>query len=169
MRRSDLGSIAPKARLSTGMTDRQAMPSGPAYVAARSRVWPGQPYPLGATWDGMGVNFALFSTHAERVELCLFDAAGVREIDRVRLPEHTDEVWHGFLPGGKMQRPAHMRLTGRLLAEGGHATLAGFLGGILEGADAAHHAIELQQFVCRNIGWVHGPVLGILWSCWPRP
>jgi len=61
-------------------------------------VWPGRPYPLGATWDGEGVNFALFSEHAEKVELCLFDAKGRREIDRVVLPEQTDQVWHAYLP-----------------------------------------------------------------------
>ncbi|WP_142850765.1 glycogen debranching protein GlgX [Telmatospirillum sp. J64-1] len=64
----------------------------------RARVWPGLPHPLGATWDGAGVNFALFSAHAEKVELCLFDAHGQREIERIVLPEYTDEVWHGYLP-----------------------------------------------------------------------
>jgi glycogen operon protein len=63
-----------------------------------SRVMAGRPYPLGATWDGAGVNFALFSSHATKVELCLFDASGQREVERVALPEYTDEVWHGFLP-----------------------------------------------------------------------
>jgi glycogen operon protein len=61
-------------------------------------VWPGKPYPLGATWDGEGVNFALFSEHAERVELCLFDPSGRRELHRVRLHEYTDQVWHCYLP-----------------------------------------------------------------------
>ena len=61
-------------------------------------VWPGSPYPLGATWDGEGVNFALFSENAEKVELCLFDAAGAREEQRIALPEQTDQVWHGYLP-----------------------------------------------------------------------
>jgi len=61
-------------------------------------VWPGCPYPLGANWDGEGVNFALFSQAAEKVELCLFDAEGRRETARVVLPEHTDEVWHGYVP-----------------------------------------------------------------------
>jgi isoamylase len=65
---------------------------------SHTRIWPGRPYPLGATWDGKGVNFAVFSAHAERVELCLFDTTGAREIDRVVLPEYTDEVWHGYLP-----------------------------------------------------------------------
>jgi isoamylase len=64
----------------------------------QARVWPGRPNPLGATWDGRGVNFALFSAHAERVDLCLFDSAGMRELDRITLPEYTDEVWHGYLP-----------------------------------------------------------------------
>ena len=59
----------------------------------------GTSYPLGATWDGTGVNFALFSAHAERVDLCIFDARGRREIARYTLPEYTDEVWHGYLPG----------------------------------------------------------------------
>ncbi|WP_051329896.1 glycogen debranching protein GlgX [Niveispirillum irakense] len=66
--------------------------------AARTIVWPGRPNPLGATWDGFGVNFALFSAHAEKVELCLFDSDGTREIERVTLPECTDDVWHGYLP-----------------------------------------------------------------------
>jgi glycogen operon protein len=60
-------------------------------------IWPGQPYPLGATWDGMGTNFALFSEVAERVELCLFDEEG-RE-SRCELPESDGFVWHGYLPG----------------------------------------------------------------------
>jgi glycogen operon protein len=61
-------------------------------------IWPGRPYPLGSTWDGEGVNFALYSEHAERVDLCLFDPSGKREIFRVSLPEQTDMVWHGYLP-----------------------------------------------------------------------
>jgi pullulanase/glycogen debranching enzyme len=61
-------------------------------------VWPGRPYPLGATWDGEGVNFALYSEHAEKVELCLFNNAGKGETLRVPLPEQTDMVWHGYLP-----------------------------------------------------------------------
>src|ERR1700723_3729293 len=61
-------------------------------------VWPGRPYPLGATWDGEGVNFALYSEHAEKVELCLFDILGRRETVRIPLPEQTDMVWHGYLP-----------------------------------------------------------------------
>ena len=62
-----------------------------------TRLTEGLPYPLGATWDGIGVNFALFSAHATRVELCLFDAKGERELERLELFEYTDEVWHGYL------------------------------------------------------------------------
>jgi glycogen operon protein len=60
------------------------------------RLAEGAPYPLGATWDGHGTNFALFSAHAEKVELCLFDEHR-KEIERIELPEYTDEVWHGYL------------------------------------------------------------------------
>ena len=59
-----------------------------------TKIWPGRPYPLGATWDGKGVNFALFSAHAERVDLCLFDCSGHHEEMRIVMPEYTDEVWH---------------------------------------------------------------------------
>jgi glycogen operon protein len=63
------------------------------------RVWPGSPYPLGATWDGVGVNFAIFSEHATRVELCLFDTAEAEtESLTIPLTEQTDMVWHGYLP-----------------------------------------------------------------------
>ena len=64
-------------------------------------IWPGTPYPLGATWDGWGTNFALFSEVAERVELCLFDEADGGELEetRVELTEADAFVWHGYLPG----------------------------------------------------------------------
>jgi len=62
------------------------------------RLEPGSPYPLGATSDGLGTNFAVFSANAERIELCLFDPSGRRQIARMTLPECTDEVWHGYLP-----------------------------------------------------------------------
>jgi len=67
----------------------------------RATIWPGRPYPLGASWDGKGVNFALFSAHAEKVELCIFDERGQREIERHVLPEYTDQVWHGYLPAAR--------------------------------------------------------------------
>ena len=59
-------------------------------------VWPGRPFPLGAAWDGGGTNFALFSEHAARVELCLFDGDSER---RVELCDVTAHTWHCYLPG----------------------------------------------------------------------
>ena len=72
------------------------------------QVWTGTAYPLGATFDGSGTNFALFSSVADRVELCLFDAAGVET--RVELTERDADIWHGYLPG-RPARPA-LRLPG---------------------------------------------------------
>jgi isoamylase len=63
------------------------------------RIDDGQPLPLGATWDGKGVNFALFSAHATAVDLCLFDPFGRREIERIRLPRRTDQIWHVYVEG----------------------------------------------------------------------
>ncbi len=86
----------------------------------RWRIWPGQPYPLGATWDGHGVNFALFSAHAEKVELCVFDAKGVREVARLVLPEYTDEVWHGYLPDARPGLLYGYRVYGPYEPQRGH-------------------------------------------------
>jgi isoamylase len=66
------------------------------------RLAPGSSYPLGATWDGLGTNFAVFSANAERIDLCLFDPSGKRQIAVFTLPECTDEVWHGYLPNAQV-------------------------------------------------------------------
>ena len=63
------------------------------------RIDDGAPVPLGATWDGKGVNFALFSAHATGVDLCLFDRTGKRQTDRIPLPRRTDQVWHVYVEG----------------------------------------------------------------------
>ena len=63
-----------------------------------SRIREGLPFPLGANWDGLGVNFAIFSANATKVELCLFDSTGETELERIELPEYTDEIFHGYLP-----------------------------------------------------------------------
>ena len=65
----------------------------------KARLREGLPFPCGATWTGLGVNFALFSANASKVELCLFDEQGEKEIERIELPEFTDEVWHGISTG----------------------------------------------------------------------
>jgi len=69
-----------------------------APIAAPHRCEHGRPWPLGATLTGGGVNFALYSSVADKVELCLFDSTGTREIERIALPCRTDDVWHGFVP-----------------------------------------------------------------------
>ncbi|NUT15713.1 MAG: glycogen debranching protein GlgX [Cupriavidus sp.] len=66
------------------------------------RLLPGKPFPLGAHWDGLGVNFAVFSAHASRIELCLFSDNGRKELARLPLPECTDEIWHGYLPNAAL-------------------------------------------------------------------
>jgi glycogen operon protein len=67
--------------------------------ATLRRVWPGRAYPLGATWDGKGVNFAVYAEHATKVELCLFDSVDAeKESLRIPMPEQTDLVWHCYLP-----------------------------------------------------------------------
>src|SRR5215213_7257439 len=84
------------------------------------RLQEGRPYPLGATWDGLGVNFAVFSAHATKVELCLFDDAGEREIERIELPEYTDEVWHGYLPDARPGTIYGYRVHGPYEPKAGH-------------------------------------------------
>src|SRR5271170_7936215 len=65
-----------------------------------ARIWPGRPFPLGASYDGHGVNFAVFSEHATAVEVCLFDRpSGARERETLALPERTAHVFHGYVPG----------------------------------------------------------------------
>jgi glycogen operon protein len=89
-------------------------------IVAPRAVWRGKPYPLGATWDGSGVNFALFSKHAQRVELSLFDPKGRRELERVELVERTDFVWHCYLPDARPGLLYGYRVHGPHEPEGGH-------------------------------------------------
>ena len=85
-----------------------------------SRITEGLPHPLGATWDGVGVNFALFSANATKVELCLFDQEGKTELERIELPEYTDEVWHGYLPDARPGTVYGYRVHGPWAPEDGH-------------------------------------------------
>jgi isoamylase len=68
-----------------------------SFRSSRERLSAGAPGPLGATWDGRGTNFALFSANATKIELCLFDSNGRRELERIALPERTEDVWHGYV------------------------------------------------------------------------
>ncbi|MDW4499749.1 glycogen debranching protein GlgX [Sulfitobacter sp. D35] len=90
----------------------------PAVVGRRLQS--GSHVELGATWDGSGTNFALFSAHAEKVELCLFDARGRREIERIELPEFTHQVWHGYLTDVRPGQLYGYRVHGPYAPEAGH-------------------------------------------------
>ncbi len=80
----------------------------------------GLPHPRGATWDGQGVNFALFSAHATKVELCLFDDTGKEEQQRIELPEFTDEIWHGYVKDLRPGTVYGFRVHGPYEPETGH-------------------------------------------------
>lgn len=92
----------------------------PMPAAEPSRLREGLPFPLGATWDGLGVNFALFSAHATKVELCLFDASGEVELERIELPEYTDEIFHGYLPDAHPGQIYAYRVHGPYEPQQGH-------------------------------------------------
>jgi glycogen operon protein len=84
-------------------------------------IWPGKPYPLGATWDGAGVNFALFSENATGVELCLFShTEGNPEVVRIRMLEQTDQVWHLYLPEVRPGQLYGYRVHGPYAPQEGH-------------------------------------------------
>ena len=85
------------------------------------RVYPGKPYPLGANWDGLGVNFAIFSENATKVELCLFDSVdATEESERLVLPEYTNHVWHGYFPDIRPGQIYGYRVHGPYEPENGH-------------------------------------------------
>ncbi|HTH74817.1 MAG TPA: glycogen debranching protein GlgX [Trinickia sp.] len=89
-------------------------------MSSTTPIAEGLPFPLGASWDGAGVNFALFSANATKVELCLFDESGQHERERIELPEFTDEVWHVYVPGLKPGAVYGYRVHGPYEPEAGH-------------------------------------------------
>ena len=85
------------------------------------RVWPGSPTPLGATWDGEGTNFAVFSEHAAAVDLCLFERPDdADEVARIRLRERTDQIWHAYLPDARPGQLYGFRVHGAYAPAKGH-------------------------------------------------
>jgi glycogen operon protein len=94
------------------------MPSITDKKGRKIQIWPGKPYPLGATWDGSGVNFALFSENAAKVELCLYDED--KETARIELTEQTDLAWHIYLPQIRPGQLYGYRVHGPYLLEQGH-------------------------------------------------
>ena len=90
------------------------------------KTWLGYPYPLGATWMGNGVNFALFSAHATGVELCLFDSPdATHESVRIPIREQTNQIWHIFLPDFQPGDTLRVDAAGNLrIAIGASSTMA---------------------------------------------
>jgi isoamylase len=88
--------------------------------SSKLRIREGLPHPRGATWDGEGVNFSLFSAHATKVELCLFDADGRAELERIELPEYTDQFFHGWIGGIGPSQVYGYRVHGPYEPEQGH-------------------------------------------------
>jgi isoamylase len=87
---------------------------------ANYNFWPGESFPLGATWDGQGVNFAVFTENAERVELCLFDESGLQQVACLTLPEYTNQTWHGYVPGLQPGQQYGFRVHGPFDPDAGH-------------------------------------------------
>jgi hypothetical protein len=111
--------LDPSARVGQIFGLRPHEPRGMS--GADVRVWPGAPQPLGATWDGEGVNFAIFSAHATAVELCLFDdATSERESARVPLVERDQGVWHAYLPDARPGQRYGYRVHGPYDPARGH-------------------------------------------------
>jgi isoamylase len=82
------------------LSPRRGIGSVSADAGTVARMQPGKPFPLGASWDGRGVNFAFFSEAAEAIEVCLFDRAELHApSSRIKLVEKTDHIWHAYQPG----------------------------------------------------------------------
>ncbi len=101
------------------MSSHRLLPSI-SFLNSNDKVSGGSDYPLGATFDGRGTNFALFSANASKVELCLFDSAGRQETARFALPERTDDVWHGYFPDVTPGQLYGYRVHGPYEPDAGH-------------------------------------------------
>ena len=102
------------------MLSHPLLPSFSFLRSNNGKVSAGSPNPLGATWDGRGTNFALFSANGTKVELCLFDREGKRETERITVPERTDDVWHVYLPHATPGQLYGYRVHGPYEPNAGH-------------------------------------------------
>jgi isoamylase len=89
-------------------------------ASVKRKIHEGLPHPRGGTWDGKGTNFAVFSANATKVEVCIFDKNGDRELDRIELPEYTDQVWHGYIPDVRPNTVYGYRVHGPYDPDAGH-------------------------------------------------
>jgi isoamylase len=101
------------------LSSHRLLPST-SFLRSNGHVSAGAPHPLGANWDGRGTNFALFSANATKVELCLFDRAGRRELERIVMPERSDEVWHVYLSHVTPGQLYGYRVHGPYAPQAGH-------------------------------------------------
>ena len=101
------------------MPEATMLEASPAPVRT-APIKEGLPHPRGATWDGKGTNFAIFSAHATKVEVCLFDENGEQELERIELPEYTNQIWHGYLPEVRPGTIYGYRVHGPYEPENGH-------------------------------------------------
>ena len=104
---------------SFALSSHRFLPST-SFLRSNRHVSAGAPYPLGANWDGRGTNFALFSANATKVELCLFDRAGRRELERIVIPERSDDVWHVYLSHVMPGQLYGYRVHGPYAPQAGH-------------------------------------------------
>jgi isoamylase len=111
-------------------------------VIRQSRIREGVPHPCGATWDGTGTNFAIFSANATKVELCIFDDSGEQELQRIPLPEYTNQIWHGYLPAVRPGTVYGYRVHGPYEPEEGHRFNP--------------NKLLLDPYACAHIGELQG-------------
>ncbi|WP_295958007.1 glycogen debranching protein GlgX [Rhodoferax sp.] len=102
--------------LTTAPAPTAVLPGRPALPEVQA----GQPWPMGASFDGTGINFAVFSAHAQAMDVCIFDPSGQHEVSRFRLPAHTSDVWHGYLPGAQPGLVYGLRAHGPWRPDRGH-------------------------------------------------
>jgi glycogen operon protein len=159
--------------------------AAPATPARRLQLGGGRPWPLGATADAAGVNFAVFSAHASRIDLCLFDERGEQELVRLPLPTRSGDVWHGHLAGAGPGLVYGLRADGPWRPEQGHRfnphkllldpwarEIVAPAGGFdwrrpHAGADARHPAARDER---DNARWAHkARVTGEAPQLWQRP
>ena len=114
--------------------------------STRTNLQEGRPFPRGAAWDKNGVNFAIFSANATKIEVCLFDSEGKNELERIALPEYTNQVWHGYMPGLPVGTIYGLRVHGPYAPEHGHRFNA--------------NKLLLDPYACAYVGELrHDPAL----------